>query len=287
VDEVSISSVVGNSALDPSESIDATAPSLVRRSSGDHAAYYIRRLIFDGKLRPGTRVAQDEIARTLGVSRIPVREALIALEHEGWVTNHLHRGTFVNTLDENTVRDHYRLFGLVYGFAARMAIDRSRDGLVSRLSTIHNELLSAGEAREVARLTLQFHATVVDAAESPPTSVVLRAMSGLVPGNFFTYVPKATELERRGLTAVLRAIRAGDGDRAASAYEQMLLRQSEQVVILFRQRGLFDTEGPAVQPRRRARRRADQTDELSAVGADGSQQSRPKRTRSSGAASRR
>jgi DNA-binding GntR family transcriptional regulator len=63
-----------------------------RLSSGDQAALYIRRLIFDGDLRPGTRVPQDEIAQTLGVSRIPVREALIALEREGWVTIELHRG---------------------------------------------------------------------------------------------------------------------------------------------------------------------------------------------------
>jgi hypothetical protein len=119
--------------------------------------------------------------------------------------------------------------------------------------------------------------------------VVLRAMSGLVPGNFFTYVPKATELERRGLTAVLRAVRAGDGDRAASAYEQMLQRQGEQVVILFRQRGLFDAEEATDQPRRRTRRGADGTgeQELTAVDSARPQRSRTKRKRSSGAASNR
>ena len=53
-----------------------------RRSSGDQAALYIRRLIFDGQLRPGGRVPQDEVAKSLGISRIPVREALIALEAE-------------------------------------------------------------------------------------------------------------------------------------------------------------------------------------------------------------
>ena len=76
-----------------------------RLSSGDQAALYIRRLIFDGDLRPGTRVPQDEIAQTLGVSRIPVREALIALEREGWVTIELHRGAFINALDEDAVRE--------------------------------------------------------------------------------------------------------------------------------------------------------------------------------------
>src|ERR1700716_4658430 len=106
---------------------------LQRQSSGEQAALYIRRLIFDGHLRPGTRVPQDEVAQALGVSRIPVREALIALEREGWVTIEMHRGSFVNALDARSVRDNYELFGLVFGFAAQRALDRSGPELIDRL----------------------------------------------------------------------------------------------------------------------------------------------------------
>lgn len=228
---------------------------LVRRSSGEHAAFHIRRLIFDGKLRPGSRVPQDEIARTLGMSRIPIREALIALEREGWVTNELHRGTFVNALDESTVRDHYQLFGLVYGFAARMAIERSDGSLVGRLSEIHRRMVKTGDDGEIVDLAVRFHAAVVAAAASPPTRVLLRSMSGLVPGNFFSFVPKAREIERRGLAAVLRGIKGGEADRAAAAYAQMMQRQGEQVVTLFRERGLFQ-EDLQPEPAHPARSRA-------------------------------
>jgi len=85
----------------------STTEPLARRSSGDHAATYIKRLIFDQHLRPGDRVPQDDVAQALGISRIPVREALIALEREGWITIEMHRGAFVNDLDEQAVRDHY------------------------------------------------------------------------------------------------------------------------------------------------------------------------------------
>src|SRR2546421_4287478 len=112
---------------------------LTRRSSGDEAALLIRRMIFDGELRPGERVPQDDVAAMLGISRIPVREALIALEREGWVTIEMHRGAFVNAFDARSVGDHYELFGLVYGFAARLAIARSGPDLVDRLA----ELLAA------------------------------------------------------------------------------------------------------------------------------------------------
>ena len=95
----------------------APVPRMDRRSSGDLVAVHIRSLIFNGELRQGDRVRQDEIARRLGVSRIPVREAIIALDREGWLEITPHRGAFVHGLDEDSLRDHYELLGLVYGLA--------------------------------------------------------------------------------------------------------------------------------------------------------------------------
>src|SRR5947209_10509671 len=92
----------------------STAKGLIRRSSGEQAALYIRQLIFNGVLRPGQRVPQDDIATALGVSRIPLREALIALEREGWVTIEIHRGAFVNAVSPETINDHFDLVGLLY-----------------------------------------------------------------------------------------------------------------------------------------------------------------------------
>src|SRR5438270_13880879 len=97
-------------------------PRLTRRSSGDEAALLIRRMIFDGELRPGERVPQDDVAAMIGISRIPVREALIALEREGWVTIEMHRGDFVNALDVRSVGYSYALFGLVNVLAVCLVI---------------------------------------------------------------------------------------------------------------------------------------------------------------------
>jgi len=212
----------------------------VRRSSGEHAALHIRRLIFDGTLRPGDRVPQDEIAQTLGLSRIPIREALIALEREGWVTIELHRGAFVNVLDEPAVRDHYDLFALIYGFAVRRATARDHTGLGERLQDLAGVVATCDDPAELQRLVLAFHATVVDTAASPRVAVLLRAMSGLVPGNFFALVPGAVTVERTGLAAIATAVAGGDGDQASDEYVRMMQRQGELVVELFERRGLFD-----------------------------------------------
>jgi DNA-binding GntR family transcriptional regulator len=211
----------------------------LRQSSGEHAAVYIRRLIFDGRLHPGERIPQEHIAQALGVSRIPVREALIALEREGWVTIEMHRGAFVNALDEQAARDTYELFGVVYGFAVQRAIGRERSDLASQLRDLVDQLRRTESPADVHRLTIAFHAAIVDAAASPRIKVVLRAMSGLLPGNFFELVPGAIDIERKGLATIANAVGDRDAEKAGDGYERMMRRQGELVVQLFSDRGLF------------------------------------------------
>jgi DNA-binding GntR family transcriptional regulator len=212
---------------------------VVRQASGEQAAAYIRRLIFDGELKQGTRLPQDQIAQALGVSRIPIREAVVALEREGWVTTRLHRGAFIDAFDEATIRDHYELYGLVYGIAARRAASRDDQEMVVRLADLAQQISSTQDPREVESLAFSFHRTVVAGANSPRIRVVLRAMSALVPGPFFELVPDAIEPEQRSLVKIARAIKRGEGDRAAKEYALVLAKQAEMVVELFRRRNLI------------------------------------------------
>lgn len=214
-------------------------------SSGEKAAALIRRMIFDGVLRPGDRVPQDEIAADLGVSRIPVREALIALEREGWVSIEMHRGAYINAFDEDALRDHYALYGLVYSHAGRRALQHGPPTLPERLSQLCAAVHDATDTEEIGRWIVAFNAAVVDAASSSRVKVVLRSMTGLVPGDFFTMVSGAVEVARRGCRSVLEAIEAADPDALERAYSTMMGAMGDEVVSVFRTRGLLDGE-PAV-----------------------------------------
>ncbi len=226
----------GNGPGNGSISLPAASMAVVRKGSGEQAAAYIRKLIFDGQLREGMRLPQDEVAKAVGVSRIPIREAIIVLEREGWVTTRLHRGAFVNAFGEETIRDHYELFGLIYGLAARRATQRGDTEVAARLDELAHAVGKTDDPLEVGELAVAFHGTVVEAARSPRIRVVLRAMSALVPGPFFELVPRAVDVERKGLRAIARAVKAGDGDRAAREYAKMLDQQAGMVVELFHQR---------------------------------------------------
>jgi DNA-binding GntR family transcriptional regulator len=216
---------------------------LVRRSSGEQAALYIRRLIFDGELRPGERVPQDQVAEALGMSRIPVREALIGLDREGWVRIEMHRGVFVSTLDEYTVRDHYDLLALSFAFAARRAATHWDDESDRALAAVVAEFTTTTDPAEQERVSTAFHALVVAAARSPRLRALLRAMPPLVPGEFFDVVPKALDHQGDWLHQIAAALHDRDGERAAQCYVEMLGWNAGLVVDTFRSRGLFEPPG--------------------------------------------
>jgi DNA-binding GntR family transcriptional regulator len=214
-------------------------PTLHRKSNGEEAAIHIRRMIFDGELRPGERVPQDEIALALGISRIPLREALVALELQGWVTIELHRGAFVNAIDVQTVEDHFQLLILMYGWALERALERTGQPFVQRMVEIEQALRKETDPDAAGKLLFSVYSALVESARSSRLRIVLRATSSVVPGNFFEEVPGTIEIERKGLAAVVKALKAGDGARASAELRKMLQRVCTAVVALFRDRGLF------------------------------------------------
>jgi DNA-binding GntR family transcriptional regulator len=213
-----------------------------RPTSSQVAARYIREQIFEGRLRPGQRIPQDEVANALGLSRIPVREAIVALEREGFVTTQLHRGAFVSALDEQAVRDQYELYGRVYGFAATRALERSDGTFIDDLRAIQKRLADSDDPARFGDLALEFNRTVVTAAASPRIKLIIRSMPGVRPSAFFTLVPDAIPVMQRGTNAVLRALERGDGTKAADRYVALMTEIGEHVVALFHERELFTAD---------------------------------------------
>ena len=93
---------------------------LVRNASAA-ATELIRQAIVDGRLPPGQRLKEEELARELGISRTPVREALLILQTEGLVDAAPNRGAVVRSHDADDLEDLYQLRALLEGYAARRA----------------------------------------------------------------------------------------------------------------------------------------------------------------------
>jgi DNA-binding GntR family transcriptional regulator len=159
------------------------------------------------------------------------------------VTIELHRGAFVNALTENIVRDHYQLYGMLYGFCVERALKRSGSAVADTLPALVDEFTRAVTPEEADRVAVRFADVVIEGAQSPRTRNILSAMSRLIPGSLFTIVPGALDVEGAGLRKVAKAVRAGDGARAAAAYSELMDKLGELCVAEFARRGLFEHSG--------------------------------------------
>src|SRR5574341_322553 len=111
------------------------------RNLVEQIATALRQAIADGKLRPGTRLLEVQVARQMGTSRAPLREALIQLEREGLVVRQPNRGAFVADLTEELVREVASLRGVLEGFAAGLAVKRLTEEDFRQLERILTEML--------------------------------------------------------------------------------------------------------------------------------------------------
>ncbi len=94
---------------------DSTLPDPLRA----HATGQVRSMILSAALPPGVRVNEVALARELGISRTPLREALFGLEREGLVISHPRRGFFVSPLDVKDAREVYPLLATLEVLALR------------------------------------------------------------------------------------------------------------------------------------------------------------------------
>jgi DNA-binding GntR family transcriptional regulator len=218
---------------------------LARQTSAAHVARYIRSLVVDGTLRRGDRVPQDEIAAALGVSRIPVREAIVALDREGWVTSEPHRGARVHGVDAQWVHDHYEILGALWALAARHAAERVDAGDLAELRDRLGAVRAAGDVDAFDAANHALLELVREMARSPRLTAALRAMTSIVPGNFFSQVPGTMEPQRRALGPIVDAIEARDGKVAARRMQELLAHVSTRVVEVLESRGALATDDEA------------------------------------------
>lgn len=130
----------------------------------------LRRSILEGELKPGTRIVQDAFAERLGLSRVPVREALKILEGEGQVRYSPHRGYFVTELDISELLEIYRIRELLETEVVRDAAPRLTDEDVARLSAAIEDMAAASEMTDIVALTnanREFHFCLFEPSGMP------------------------------------------------------------------------------------------------------------------------
>ena len=211
-----------------------------RRNLAEDVADHLRDAILTGQLRPGTRIDQDAVAEQLGVSRLPVREALIALDQEGLIHTIPRRGSYVQQLQRDDIADHYQLFGRVAGLAAARAVVRIDAEELAQLEAVHAQMTSATDPREHERLNFEFHRIVNQAAGSRRIAGVLRLLGRSLPSHYFEFIPEWPDLAEAQHGEILEAFRRRDAVAAQMAMERHLDESARYAIAALEQMDFFE-----------------------------------------------
>ena len=127
----------------------------------------IERLIVEGKLAPGERLNEIQLAARFGTSRGPLREATRSLEAKGFVEIHRNRGVFVRQVSIAEALEVYDVRAALFGLAGRLLAQKMNDALLAKLNAFLDAMEQAATDADFERyypLNIEFHQTIVESA---------------------------------------------------------------------------------------------------------------------------
>ena len=221
-------------------------PGTARKRARPQQVYErLRELIIDGRLAPGTRIVETDVAERLGVSRTPVRGALQRLQQEGFVvdspTLRQNRPT-VAPLTSEDARELFLLVGALEGLAAHRAAlgtVAERAAVATSLTAINDAFATAAAAKRLDHARLveldeQFHRCYMDAA-GPRILAIHATVKPQAERYERLYVSMlAAELQTSVIEhrAIVKAIRAGNAPGAQGAVETNWRNAAERLAAV-------------------------------------------------------
>lgn len=224
-----------------------------RRGAAGAAYAWLKREILAGRLRPGQTLSENEVATQLGVSRTPVREAIIRLESEGLLNVRPQIGTVVAPIDVEQVADGQFLREAIECRTARLAACRVRPDDARELKALLREQARAVARHDQARFLVlddRMHQHIVAMAGHPNVWRAVEDVKAQLDR------VRMLSLEDRGWLksihaqheAIVHHVLAGDGEAAANAMETHLRSVFASIdAIAGREPGYF-RGGPAAGP---------------------------------------
>ncbi len=135
-------------------------PAINSKSLREQVYEFLRQELQRGELIPGSAIDLNAISARLGISRTPLRDALLQLEVEGFVTISPRRGIFVNRLSLDEIRHYYDIAGALEGAVLASVFDRVGPAQTGRMLELNSALLCALERRSFQtyyELNIAFH----------------------------------------------------------------------------------------------------------------------------------
>ncbi|KAB2811716.1 GntR family transcriptional regulator [Pimelobacter simplex] len=220
---------------------------LERANTSQAVADVVVQRIISGELAAGDRIDLDALGKSLGVSRSPIREALIQLERDGLVEMPYHRGAFIAEIGVADVREGFTLYALLSALPARTVVSRRDPEVWAELTEAAEAALAAGSVDEFEKQAQRFRRVIARAAGGPHLRSLLRTFNGLVRVASRLSMEDDLEQERSLFRAEFEAFRDDTPAAAVTATVRHVVGTGEHAVRVLRDRGVLpDGEGDAL-----------------------------------------
>ncbi|WP_144633643.1 GntR family transcriptional regulator [Bordetella genomosp. 13] len=211
----------------------ASRTKIVRKTTTELAADAMRDRILSGEFPPGTALRQELLADELGVSRIPIREALRLLSAEGLVDTVPHKGAFVTMLSKAEVREFFDIRKRLEPWIFREAIPNISEADLQRAEKLVQEMVAI-EPGQWGAMNWALHENLYRAAGRPAALGMVRALHEKSERYFRFQVVNAPirQQAHREHMEMIALCRTGQVERAEALLEKHIDDAAQQILVI-------------------------------------------------------
>jgi len=208
----------------------------------------IREAILLGRLVPGSRLGEEDLAKRFEVSRTPVREAVLRLEAEHLAERNSRRGLVVAGITSDEIVEVYAVRQALDGLAARLAAESGRPTAIAQLRWLNDQLrttVASGSLAEQQQINLEFHEAMYKAGHNEFLLELIRTAHDRVrrfPGTTLSNAGRPEDVVKEH-DEIIDAIEGRDGARAEEIASRHMGRAME--IRIQQNREMTRPGGPA------------------------------------------
>ena len=212
---------------------------IARHGLHEQVAARLRTMLVEGRIAPGAKLNERELAELLQVSRTPLREAIKLLGAEGLVDLLPNRGAVAVQLSESDVGHSFEVLAALEGQSGELAAARIDDAELAELQALHYEMLACFSRRDLSgyyRLNAQIHAAINAAAKNPVLAETYRRINARVQSLRFRTNQDGAKWKQavKEHERMVEALSARDGAAMHAVLVEHLLHKRDTVLALMR-----------------------------------------------------
>lgn len=205
-----------------------------RKKLGEEIADTLRQAILSGQYAKGEKIGLENLANQLGVSVMPVREALVALANEGLVEVESRKGFRARPLEQADIDDLFEIQAHLTGILVRRAAKVVTPEDIANLRRIHQALvevsqkrLTPANLRKANQLNAEFHRYIAKIPQGDRVRWFLRLTHRFVRSDLYEAVPGVLDASLRDHPKIIDALERGDAAEAGRLAEQHFAQGAE------------------------------------------------------------